>query len=441
MTQVLSGELSATPEKLEEVAFDDMGQLLSQVSALTTEQSTFSNGDTSLAAHKHHIVEEANDSPLLAQQADILDSDEEQEEELIVYDAPYPRSQGNILPLSREEASETSASLTLPADLPIPAVQPPLDPELPALPSIATVKFNFPSVTSASKQPRFPVGPRGKILSRQLQARLMRKRKRKALGSFGLFGALLEERKLQFTPNDEPDPRWKDRRQGDSDLDWGDNSDNETEDVGGGMSVDVDLDVNAMSRFAEGMSAGGSKFMTMDDIKDAQKMQEEDAEDEGESVGDSADESDGDEEENRILVAEERRLLGESSSEEDSSEGDSDTSSDVPFQEKLQKVRGYARPTEVVNGKGSPSGRQKGWEDVDAMLKSMLDAEVSSDLPSDILLCPILQAMLDHNDRIFGGDHLDKEEGESVFRAVMEGDFDDLILTRRSLLLLTAATP
>jgi hypothetical protein len=105
------------------------------------------------------------------------------------------------------------------------------------------------------------------------------KRKRLAEnGNFAAFGAMIAEARLR--PQDgksDRDPKEQLRRQGDSDIDWGEETD-ENEEQGGlatttaeGMDLDPDLvgsgvTTAAMERFVEGINGN---HVTMDDLEDA----------------------------------------------------------------------------------------------------------------------------------------------------------------------------
>jgi hypothetical protein len=113
---------------------------------------------------------------------------------------------------------------------------------------------------------------------------------------FGSFGAIMSE--AQLRGDDEQfgkgkDPRWEERRRGDSDIDWGDTDEDDdgggavrvADDVDevsngmGAMELDSDIDVDAMKAFVKGMSVNGGRHVTMDDIADEERMRLEDAAD------------------------------------------------------------------------------------------------------------------------------------------------------------------
>lgn len=162
-----------------------------------------------------------------------------------------------------------------------------------------------------------------------------------------MLGASLEEAHLH---EGEEDSRVGQRRIGDSDLDWGDGSDavEELSTGIGAMDIDADIDVKAMESFVKGMSADGSRHMTMDDIADSEAMK---AEDEYEPErGSESDENSSDEEVEAIVRAEEDILIGEvpaangeeEAEDSDDDEDDEDDDEETPrrgFQARLEKIR------------------------------------------------------------------------------------------------------
>ncbi|KAH0828093.1 hypothetical protein J3R83DRAFT_3752 [Lanmaoa asiatica] len=141
-------------------------------------------------------------------------------------------------------------------------------------------------------------------LKARKEVRLQRRNKR---------GAMVSEARLRDEDaREKRHPRWETRRRGDSDVDWGtedENEDGEGEEEDedgmdavsnglGGMEIDPDLvmDVNAMQGFLKSMSAEGSRFVTMDDIEDEARMQQEDEVGQGGPEGSSDSERSDDEE-------------------------------------------------------------------------------------------------------------------------------------------------
>lgn len=204
--------------------------------------------------------------------------------------------------------------------------------ERPSTPAaVADVSFSFRSTTSKLTRRFHPTRTPRSLIKTRLRRKPLR-------GSFGTFGARLEEEHLH-----EVDPRESERRRGDSDLDWGDGSDtkdavDELSTGVGDMQIDDDLDVNAMASFVQSMSAEGSRQVTMDDIADTQLMADED---------DSVDGSEEDAELERTFRQEEDEMVAEVG--EDSDDDDDAFSSDdgeTPrraFTARLQRIRENAQ--------------------------------------------------------------------------------------------------
>jgi hypothetical protein len=92
------------------------------------------------------------------------------------------------------------------------------------------------------------------------------------------------------------DPRRDEQRRGDSDVNWGDSTSEESGDDGG-MLVDQAVDTYAMEIFVKGMSTSGIAHVSADDLEDEAKIRAEDEreeKDDGESgieSGDSVDDT------------------------------------------------------------------------------------------------------------------------------------------------------
>lgn len=278
-----------------------------------------------------------------------------EEEEKIVYVAPYPRS-GRIQP-----THDTTPRVTLPTcslltgtsetwsaskeqkDTSV-IVGDTVSSNSQSL-SLHSMSLDFQRMES-SAQPRHPAAftpSQKKNEKLRLKSKASRvARRRHARMQFRTFGAMLSESRLRDADEQERrDQKWETRRKDDSDIDWGDDIDNmeksgmrtgvgalvadDGDDLSnseGGMDLDPDVgsDMNAMLRFVDGMSAEGSRFVTMDDIEDQKQMIEEDqakasahtAED---SSDEDEDESEEDEEEEAVLQLEEQFMIAESEGE------------------------------------------------------------------------------------------------------------------------------
>jgi hypothetical protein len=202
--------------------------------------------------------------------------------------------------------------------------------------------------------------------ARAARKRIERQQQQKSL--FGSFGAIMEETQLRR----DRDPRWEERRRGDSDVEWGDedgvggamHSDSKgkgkgkDEDESGmaeGMDLDpeLELDSDAMRNFVRSMGTDGQNFQTMDDVADGEMMRREDEEDK--EGGSSHEEDQSDEEEmNAAVHAEEQLLIAEGTvwvpddmeEESDDDEEDEDDESQSPrsgFQLRLERLRNHSR--------------------------------------------------------------------------------------------------
>ena len=256
---------------------------------------------------------------------------------------------------------------------------------------------------------------------RKQEARAARRAQRQPV-LFGSFGAMMEEAQLQDRGGGR-DPRWEERRRGDSDVDWGDEDEDEggggvqkveLEGTGGdskgkekerredgiaeGMDLDpeLELDADAMRSFVQGMDPNGQTFTTMDDIADAEMMRRED-EDGSEDRGSSGEEEeiDDDEEINAVLDAEEELLIaevedilgpgdeGDDDDEDDEDTDDSDDELQSPkssFQARLERLRNRARSSRPkdVNQESSED------EDDDLLERNLSWAEEDEDFIAHI---------------------------------------------------------
>ncbi|KAJ7671180.1 hypothetical protein B0H17DRAFT_194764 [Mycena rosella] len=301
-----------------------------------------------------------------------------EDDEEIVYVAPHPRS-GRAsatfpepLPVSPPSFSSNSV-LTGTAIAPVPA--------------FTSVAFAF---SPSPKKPRAQVPVftvHGQTKARTKARGLARRVERRTAGpsAFGARGARAAEARLRGD-----DPRREEQRRGDSDVDWGDEDGDEgPEEEDGGMDVDVELDVEAMRRFAGGMSAEGGRFVTMDDIHDAERIRREDEDAAGGGVGssDEEDETSGDEEADAIVEAEEGLMVAEprdlpSDDNDDESEDDSDEQSPRSgFQARLERLRKAARERgaddslEFMEGDSSDEDFLQGtWADRDDDFATQIQA-------------------------------------------------------------------
>jgi hypothetical protein len=291
------------------------------------------------------------------------------------------------------EEQQTGEPLSVPANISehTQAELPPVSATEPVEPSTAAESQNSVNTSTGQEAPAaqlvaveditfsFTETTQKKTITRRLHPvrtprSLLKKNRgrRKPLRGFSSFGASLAEAQLR-----RDDPRVNERRMGDSDLDWGDESDVEELSAGiADMAVDEGLDVNAMISFVKSMSAEGSRTVTMDDVADAERIRQEDEEDGGEgeesalSEGESSEEDSELEEvmrqEEELLIAEGVKMAGEDDEnddeeEESSDDEDIDGSPGRSFQARLQRVRERAKS----KGKAQSSGPMESDEELD----------------------------------------------------------------------------
>ena len=321
----------------------------------------------------------------------------DQDDELIVYVAPHPRS-GPASPDFDSEPIPAVPRVKLPrtsvltgtsigvaaATGPSPvrkdehAEQAPMiaeveDDEDQSLSLAALTIDPDPTARSHATHAATKAAPRSRTKETRLLRKRHRRNKRSRMG-FDALGAMVSEARLRETNGKARHlSKWGSRRRGDSDLDWGTEDEDEdrqgVEDEDededavdalsnglGGMDIDPDLelDADAVQGFLNSMSAEGSRHVTMDDIADEARLRQEDEEGQGGPEGSSdsdeevdADEATGDEEEEEeeeeeMFNVEEALLIGESEDEILSQGSDSDDDELSPrsnFQARLRKVR------------------------------------------------------------------------------------------------------
>ena len=182
------------------------------------------------------------------------------------------------------------------------------------------------------------------------------KRKRLAEhGNFASFGAMIAEARIR-SQGDRRDPKEHLRRQGDSDLDWGDETD---KDEGGpivataeGMDLDPDLvgwgvTMAAMERFVKGVDAN---HVTMDDLEDTNIEEDspsDDETDEDEYVTDD-DHAESDEE---MMLVEESLATQDVSDFSDDEDGELEPR--AGFQARLDRLRKEQR--KLIRMEGGPT--------------------------------------------------------------------------------------
>ena len=361
--------LSESPsgEELPEIDFMDLGKIMNEIEVLDVEAASSKNA-TSMRAEKpedqttaiafeepftgvsidtralpmqdtlpssNHILFERSDTRILGE-------DVEDDDEIIVYVAPNPRK--GIHPSSRIQSS----SAVVVAD-------PPAAESDPVSEQVQQGMYDPPSTTAFSPESIVhlptpsPISPPAstsggvsnpvpsgsfKPARRARRPHHVSKRRVKRHVTFRSFGAIRAEVALR-----EVDPRRDEQRHGDSDVDWGVSTSEESiED--GGMLVDHDVDVFAMEAFVKGMSIPGSAPVTADDLEDEEK-----------SNGESGPESDGssDEDDEELELADDTRMMvseeddfavgGVLIGSEDESTSDEEETQEGSFQARLERLR------------------------------------------------------------------------------------------------------
>jgi hypothetical protein len=252
------------PDELEEINFDDMARLRSVPEKITIQNDLQArDSEAPTAASEEHLVGfyvDANPSLVPPTNPSVIDTmpgclplglpmqqkEQEEEEEEIVYVAPYPRIGANSY---IEEPSTTAKALeehvpktstltiselasTSMRSAPAPQVADQEDPPIPTLeiaapPPASSISFAFPPASAATSQPRTRPGPKARFKAKRKESKVAQRKARRRARSegFGLYGSILAEGKLHDGDGDDKDPRWHAQRRGDSDLDWGDESD------------------------------------------------------------------------------------------------------------------------------------------------------------------------------------------------------------------------
>ncbi|KAG2120267.1 107-domain-containing protein [Suillus clintonianus] len=388
------------------------------------------------------------------------------EDELIVYVAPHPRSgRASLVPPIPRVRLPTKYMLTgtnNPMHIhPVPVAHESIvdNQRIPAAseaPQFSSVSFDFGTPTAKKQSHQIPVFTPGdhskaRAQARRQDARVARNRAQRH-AMFGSFGAILSEARLRDADERErKDIRWETRRRGDDDIDWGDDDidwgdDDEDGDGSGdgsgvpendgvdevsnglgGMDLDPDLEpsLEAMKGFVHSMSAEGSRYRTMDDIEDEQRMRiEDEEEDDGsDSHGSYSDTSDEeDKEEKAVFEVEEDMLVAESeggkpheplpsgdSDEGEDSSDDDELSPGGNFKARLHRLREKSRSTKPATA--APAGDSEGDEEDDASFPRWNRGDSDNDYIAGI------EEMLEMHSGIVGSK--DRKMRKKLFRAIL----------------------
>ncbi|KLO18329.1 hypothetical protein SCHPADRAFT_120527 [Schizopora paradoxa] len=335
-----------------------------------------------------------------------IDLTQDQSDEIIVYEAPNPRT-GRSTPNPPEVSSianSTEASTSRQANQ--------------VLTTLDSIMFT--SLTNSTKV-KATRKRRGRRVTKKDR---MTGRRGALLGSrpgFGDFGAMMEEMHLH-------EDEGRQRRYG-SDIDWGDESKDEGEH--GGMDLDSDVNQEAMSSFIQSMSVNGSRQITMDDVADMEKLKMEDEEEEMSSSG-SEDEDEEEEDVSQAIREAEIELVGaegsETEDEEDEDEDDSEESEDDEGSPKRNFQTRLARARQNAKGKGKAVDADRSQLYVEKSTSEDDEDEDDEDedkgptwADDDEHFFDDLQDMLDENDELLKGHN--RKQRKALFKSIQDGDF------------------
>lgn len=306
------------------------------------------------------------------------------DDDMIIYDAPLPRSREQTPLLPTETLTSPAASPSAAAHKPPPTSV--------ASQNMDALNISFARLSEAAKANRehlAAVKPRNGRFTKKDGKKRTRSRRSggKTSGLFSSFGAALEEKHL----HEDEDMR-KQRREG-SDIDWGTEEDSDSDEKAankynveesdidkvssslGAMDLDADIDLKGMRSFVNSMSISGMEHTTMDDVEDDARLQAEDEESASERSSGSDEE---DSEVEAVFNAELDALVGEKGAygesldyeEDESSDDDDDDDKDEDDDERTtprskwqahlekvrQKAKGKERASPSVGVEGTPGG-------------------------------------------------------------------------------------
>ncbi|KAJ3554353.1 hypothetical protein NM688_g3157 [Phlebia brevispora] len=183
------------------------------------------------------------------------------------------------------------------------------------------------------------------------------------------------------------------------------------------MDIDSDIDIKAMSNFVKGMSAEGSRQVTMDDLADAELIRQEDDDDDDDD-GSDEDEDDGEVgDEMDVMQEEEAMLVAEAAQSSSSSEDEDLADEETPrrgFYTRLQRMRKQAegkRPAKAEAESSDDDDDDPGME----LEEAWADRDES--------FIEKIQALVGENEEMLS--RKDREMRDKLFLAIKNGDFDD----------------
>ncbi|KAF5376261.1 hypothetical protein D9615_008521 [Tricholomella constricta] len=360
----------------------------------------------------------------------------EDDDEIIVYVAPHPRT-SKVTP--EPSVSTSTPSLSSTSILTGTTALPPSrsnDSSSPTsttpAPAFESVTFSFSPTPKKARVFTTRSKTKGALKQRRQEIHAARRRmERQAL--FGSFGAIMSE--AQLRGGRERDPRWDERRRGDSDVDWGDSDEDSGDGLAEGMELDPDLDEGdkeAMRRFVKSMGQEGSRFVTMDDIADGELLRMEDEHEEGRDVGSSGDDEEDENTddgadvnlvvhaEEEILMAEPRDLNLDDESDEDDSD-DEGTSPRANFHARLERLRNR---THAKGKRPQTVPKQDTLDESDSDEDDEEDEVHFGRWAEDEDFIEEIEMILEENEDILTG--RDRKARNKLFRAVRNGAFEDL---------------
>lgn len=277
-----------------------------------------------------------------------LGEDMDEDDEIIVYDAPLPRN-GKLATCQIQSSFTATAPLPHSADNgPIAMHRGTCSPPYVAISPLEPVPQCKPAPPSPSLLPPLKSGDASSsVLSEPASyargRRHISSKRMNRYATFSSFGAIRAEIALRKV-----DPRVDDQRRGDSDIDWGGSTSEES--AGDeGMLVDQDIDTHAMEAFVKGMSTSGMAHGSADDMKDEERTR---AEHEERSDAESTVESDDSAGDTELELADDMRdmlisvdesenelTLGNALVDEDESTSDEGETPKRSFQARLERLR------------------------------------------------------------------------------------------------------
>ncbi|KAI0284513.1 hypothetical protein BC826DRAFT_1055789 [Russula brevipes] len=252
-------------EDLPEIDFADLGRIMNEIEGLSTSAQKSESHATATTPSPLQASPPTNSIPVDRHGTRVLGDDTDDDEEIIVYVAPNPRN-GRLAPNvghapvstrvqqgTRGPLQQITERVKAPSPSPTPSPSP---------------QFKN-AISSGSSRPSHPV--------RRTQRPSILRRRMKRRAKFGSFGAIRAEEALY-----EVGWRRNEARRGDSDIDWGGSTSEESVEDGG-MLEDQDIDIYSMQTFVKGMSIAGTVHVHADNWEDEGKSDEE-----SEAEGDSS---------------------------------------------------------------------------------------------------------------------------------------------------------